>query len=396
MNFPCNPEPVKCVYLLSTGIGTPSLSPERFPMKTHRLTPPLAFLFLFTMLASVAVAADFEKEFTFDGKELLVSNMIGKIEIVAGSSGAFRVLVSVHGEDAEEGLLEFVTEDGSKSALAVKFPLDDHTKYTYPALGRNSSTTITFNEESDNGGSWLKKVFSGFGGKKVTVKGKGNGLELWADVTIEVPSRSILEVRHGVGEIQAIGLEADVNLDSHSGPISVENLKGDMLADTGSGRVAALGVEGDVNIDTGSGSVRVTNCNGAEILVDTGSGSVKVEKVSCKYLLVDTGSGNVEAKGIEADKAKIDTGSGSVFLQLDRMGEGRFVIDTGSGGIELVLPSDASARIMADTGSGSVRNKVDGADVTVAARDELEMTVGAGTAKVTLDAGSGSITVRQN
>jgi hypothetical protein len=365
-------------------------------MKSHRLTLPLALLFLFTLLANAAVAAEFEKEFTFDGKELLVSNMIGKIEIVAGSSDEFRVLVTVRGDDATEDLLEFITEDGSKSALAVKFPLDDHTKYTYPALGRNSSTTITFNEESDHGGSWLKKVFSGFGGKKVTVKGKGNGLELWADVTIEVPARRILEVRHGVGEIQAVGLEADVNLDTHSGAISVENLKGDLLADTGSGRVAALGVEGDVNVDTGSGSVRVSNCTGAEILVDTGSGSVKVETVSCKYLLIDTGSGSVEAKGIEADKAKIDTGSGSVFLQLDRMGDGRFVIDTGSGGIELVLPADASARIMADTGSGSVRNKVDGADVAVAERDELEMTVGAGAARVTLDAGSGSITVSQN
>ena len=365
-------------------------------MKSHRLTLPLALLFLFTLLAGAALATEFEKEFTFDGKELLVSNMIGKIEVVAGSSDEFRVLVTVRGDDATEDLLEFITEDGSKSALAIKFPLDDHTKYTYPPLGRNSSTTISFHEENDHGGSWLKKVFSGFGGKKVTVKGKGNGLELWADVTIEVPARRILEVRHGVGEIQAVGLEADVNLDTHSGAISVENLKGDLLADTGSGRVAALGVEGDVNIDTGSGSVRVTSCNGAEILVDTGSGSVKVETVSCKYLLVDTGSGSVEAKGIEADKAKIDTGSGSVFLQLDRMGDGKFVIDTGSGGIELVLPADASARIMADTGSGSVRNKVDGADVAVAERDELEMTVGAGAARVTLDAGSGSITVSQN
>ena len=368
-------------------------------MKSHRLAPPaapMAFLLLFILLAGAAPAAEFTREFTFAGKELLVSNMIGRIEVKEGSSDAFQVFVTVRGDDATEDLLKFVTEDGSKSALAIKFPLDDHTRYTYPDLGSNSSATITFHESSDSGGSWLKKVFSGFGGKKVTVKGKGNGLELWADVTIEVPARRALEIRHGVGEIQVVGVEADVNLDIHSGSIRVEKLKGDLLADTGSGRVTALGVEGDVNIDTGSGRVQVSQCRGAEVLVDTGSGSVELETVSCKYLLVDTGSGRVEAKGIKADKAKIDTGSGSVFLQLDRMGDGRFVIDTGSGGIELILPADASARILADTGSGSVRNKVDGADVAVAERDELEMTVGAGTAKVTLDAGSGSITIRQN
>jgi hypothetical protein len=367
-------------------------------MKSHRLIQPatsMAFLFLFTLLAGAALAVEFEREFTFESKELLVSNMIGHVEVKEGVSDAIRVLVSVRGEDAAEGLLEFVTEEGSKGALAIKFPLDDHTKYTYPALGKDSSTTITFRDDSDHGSSWLKKVFSGFGGKKVTVKGKGNGLELWADVTIEVPANRILEVRQGVGEILASGVEADLTLDTHSGQISVENLTGDLLADTGSGRVEAMGVEGEVNIDTGSGSVLVANCHGSEVLVDTGSGSVKAEGVDCKYMLVDTGSGRVEATAIKADKAKIDTGSGSVFLHLDRMGSGRFVIDTGSGSIELVLPSDASAQIMADTGSGSVRNKVAGAVVTVAARDELEMTVGDGAARVTLDAGSGSITVRQ-
>ena len=366
-------------------------------MKSNGRNPlalPMAFLIVFTLLAGAALAAEFEKEFTFDGKELLISNMIGAIKIKEGSSDAFQVLVSVRGEDASEGLLDFIIhEDGN--ALAIKFPLDEHTKYTYPPLGRNSSTSIHFRDDDDHDGSWLKKVFSGFGGKKITVKGKGNGLEMWADVTIEVPARHILEVRHGVGEIQASGLEADLTLDTHSGPISVENLQGDLLADTGSGRVAALNVDGEVNIDTGSGSVRVGNCSGSEVKVDTGSGSVEAEKIDCKYMLIDTGSGRVEARAIKADKAKIDTGSGSVVLQLDRMGDGRFVIDTGSGSIELILPGDASARIMADTGSGSVRNKVDGADVTVAARDELEMTVGSGKARVTLDAGSGSITVRQ-
>ncbi len=292
-------------------------------MKSHRRNPlvmSMALLITFTLFAVAAVGAEFEKEFTFDGKELLVSNMIGAIKIKEGSSDVFRVLISVQGEDAREELLEFITEEGSQSALAIKFPLDDHTKYVYPALGRNSSTSIHFQEEKDHGGSWLKKIFSGMNGKKVTVKGKGNGLEMWADVTIEVPARHILEVRHGVGEIMATGLEADLTLDTHSGRISVENLQGDLLADTGSGRVAVLNIEGEVNIDTGSGSVSVTNCSGSEIMVDTGSGSVEAEMIDCQYLLIDTGSGRVEARAIKADRAKIDTGSGSVVLQLDRMG----------------------------------------------------------------------------
>jgi len=364
-------------------------------MRSPLLAPRMALLVLIALLAGAAGAAEFEREFTFSGKELLVSNLIGEIEVIEGTSDAFQILASVRGEDAAEGLVDFLVTEGRKGSLVIQFPLDDHQKYTYPALGRDSSTSITFREDNDPGGSWLKKVFSGSSGKKITVKGKGNGLELWVDVTIEVPARRILEVRHGVGEIRALGVEADLSLDNNSGQISVENITGDLMADTGSGRVAAVGVEGEVNIDTGSGSVRVVNCRGSEVRVDTGSGGVEAEQVDCRYLLIDTGSGKVKASAIKADQAKIDTGSGSVFLHLDRMGTGRFVVDTGSGGIELVLPKEASAKITADTGSGSIRNQVAGADVTLAERDELEMTVGDGAARVILDAGSGSITIRQ-
>jgi len=101
----------------------------------------------------------------------------------------------------------------------------------------------------------------------------------------------------------------------------------------------------------------------------------------------------VKARRIGADKAKIDTGSGSAELNLDRMGDGEFIIDTGSGSIKLVLPEGASARITADTGSGKVHNEIAGAKIRHKERDEIDMTVGDGDAKVTLDAGSGSITI---
>jgi len=59
------------------------------------------------------------------------------------------------------------------------------------------------------------------------------------------------------------------------------------------------------------------------------------------------------------------------------------------------VPDGASARIEADTGSGKVRNKIEDADVSHQERDEILMTVGDGEARVTLDAGSGSITIRR-
>jgi hypothetical protein len=59
-----------------------------------------------------------------------------------------------------------------------------------------------------------------------------------------------------------------------------------------------------------------------------------------------------------------------------------------------VLPAGASARVTADTGSGRIHNEVAGSVVRLRERDELEMVVGAGDARVSLDAGSGSVTIR--
>lgn len=351
----------------------------------------LTILTLLLTIPAAALADEFTRDFTFDGDKLVVANLVGGIEVVPAAGDEFKVTVDVRGSEADEALLNFLVEEGSKGKLAVQFPVEDHDDYIYPELGRNSKTTIHI--EDDDSGSWIKKVFSGIYGKKVTVKGRGNGLEMWADVTIEVPRGRELEVYHGVGRIGAADVTADLVLDTHSGPIEVDDVEGDVLCDTGSGSVTVEDVDGNVNVDTGSGSVRGSDLEGDEVLVDTGSGSVDLDDVECRELVVDTGSGAVQARGIGADKANIDTGSGSVELEFVRMGAGKFVIDTGSGSIDLALPSGASAHVTADTGSGRVRNEIKGADVRHMEKDELEMTVGGGDARVSLDAGSGSVTI---
>ena len=344
------------------------------------------------LILALPALADHERTFTFDGNELEVIDMIGAVAVTRAPGDQFTVKVTVRGGDATEDLLEFKVREGRDAGLAVVFPTAEHDDYIYPPLGRDSKTRIHFHQGKDEG-SWLKKIFNG--GGAVEVRGKGSGLEVWADLEIGVPEGGSLKMLLGVGEIAAQDMDGDLNLDTNSGRVRAENVKGDLLVDTGSGAVEAVDITGSVNIDTGSGSVVVRGVKGDKVLVDTGSGAVKVTDVTCSELHVDTGSGGVKARGVKTDRAKIDTGSGSVVLELDEMGTGRFVIDTGSGSIELALPEGASARIEADTGSGRVHNKIENADVRHLERDELLMTVGDGEARVTLDAGSGSITIRR-
>lgn len=123
-------------------------------------------------------------------------------------------------------------------------------------------------------------------------------MELWADVIVRVPRGTALTVRHGVGEITAADLAADLDLDICSGPVRVEGLDGDLR------------------------------------------------------------------------------------------------IDTGSGGIDLRLPPQASAQLTAETGSGTIHVDLPGVRLRWQERNEVAFHIGAGGARVVLDAGSGSIRIR--
>jgi hypothetical protein len=86
-------------------------------------------------------------------------------------------------------------------------------------------------------------VISELFGGKVTVKGSGSGLEMWADVEVRVPSGATLSVRHGVGELRATGVKGELDMELRSGPVVVDAVDGDAR----------------VRIGTGSGGIRIAS-----------------------------------------------------------------------------------------------------------------------------------------
>ena len=346
-----------------------------------------------TLLAPVrAHGAEVTRDFTFAAGNLDVTNLIGAIDVRQGAGDQFRVTVNLRGDDMTADLVKLVEDKG---ALEIRFPLEQHSTYVYPALGRNSSTTTTMHEPDKGERSWLRRTFGMLAGKRVTVRGKGSGLEAWADVTIEVPAGSSLTVRNTVGNVSALDLKADLDLQTSTGGMDIRGIQGSLVLDTGSGDVAVVGVDGDLDVDTGSGHVELSDCRGQAAKLDTGSGSVKVNGLRVATLSVDTGSGDVTVKAVAADEATIDTGSGNVDIEIERMGEGRFLLDTGSGDVDLALPAGASARITADTGSGGVDSRVPGHDFEKLDDGRRRLILGEGAAEVRMDTGSGSVTVSQ-
>jgi hypothetical protein len=329
------------------------------------------------LAAGSARAENVDRSFTIAGEKLSLVNLVGEIRVETGTGSGFEVGVAVRGRDAGPDVVRFDQQDGADAHLLVQYPLKDEETLVYPGLGHGSNSSFTPPRgtawgESDTGtGSFLHR-----GGRQVRIRGRGRGLEVWADVTVLVPAGKKLEIRHGAGKITATNVQSDLLLDSCVGAVEVAGIHGEVSVDTGSGEVSARDTDGDLAIDTGSGSVTLVRCRGGRVSVDTGSGSV-------------------DADGIEVDDLQIDTGSGEVTVALTRMGKGSFVIDTGSGSIDFRVPPGASADIRADTGSGGISVDLAQAKLRRHEEDEVAVTIGNGEASVTLDAGSGSIRITQ-
>ena len=163
---------------------------------SHLRRLALATLTLLALTAGLPALAGFDQERSFKSDELTVHNMIGEIRISGHGGSEFEVLVQVRGKDAGSDLLRIEVDEGSSPELAVVFPLDKEKSYVYPAMGSKSKSSFTLDKE---GAGWLSSLLGSISSRKITVKGSGSGLEVWADVEIRVPAGGSLVMKHRRG-----------------------------------------------------------------------------------------------------------------------------------------------------------------------------------------------------
>lgn len=305
------------------------------------------------------------------GDRVALYNVAGEVRVEAGSGSDVVVEVTRGGAEADRLRVERVDEDG-RQAVRVVYP---STSVVYPRMGPRSNTNST----SDRF----------FGGERVEVRGSGDGVEAWADVTVRVPAGRDLNVYLLVGTIEAEGVTGDLYLDTASGDVSASSITGNLGIDTGSGDVVVRDVDGATDVDTGSGSIRAEGVVGGSIRFDTGSGEVTARGLEAPSIVVDTGSGEVDLEDVASADVVIDTGSGSVALGM-LTDVDRLEVDTGSGSITVRLPASAGAEVEMDTGSGSLDLELP-LEARTVRRDYIEGRLGDGRGTIELDTGSGSI-----
>lgn len=313
------------------------------------------------------------------GRSVAIFNLAGHVEIVPGSGSDVVVRIARGGADAASLQIETGTVRGV-STLRIVYP---HDQIVYPEMIRGSSTSVTVRED----GTFSR--WSEGRGDRVQIRERGDGLEAWADLVIEVPAGRELSVYQAVGEVAAEGVEGEVAIDTGSGAVRAVDTSGPLSIDTGSGTVEVRGVAGDLLVETGSGRVDVADVRGGEIAIDTGSGRVTGAGLSAESVTVETGSGAIELQAVAAPAISLDTGSGSIDVELLEDVD-RLHADTGSGSVTVRAPDRLGAVVEIETGSGGIDLDFP-ADLRSTRRNRVEGTIGDGRGEIRIDTGSGGV-----
>jgi DUF4097 and DUF4098 domain-containing protein YvlB len=341
------------------------------------------------LLAAVALSATattfaHAQSYELSGRHVAVYNLVGQVNVQPARGSAVTVDVNVGGPDGGE--LQIETGDIDDAAtLRVIYPDD---QVTYSEWGRRSRTEVRVRDD----GTFGDRDWSGrFRGDRVTISGRGGGLDAFADLTIAVPAGQRISVYLAVGEAIIENVNGDIRIDTHSAPVHATGTRGSLFVDVGSGQVEVHDAEGEINLDTGSGSVEASNISGSSLLIDTGSGRVTATGVAVDELHIDTGSGGITAERVSAPNILLDTGSGSVELEVTDNAD-NIEIDTGSGGVRVIVPESFGAQVDIDTGSGGIELDM---PITMRRwqRDHVQGTIGNGGGRLLIDTGSGSVRI---
>jgi DUF4097 and DUF4098 domain-containing protein YvlB len=134
--------------------------------------------------------------------------------------------------------------------------------------------------------------------------------------------------------------DANVNLESATGPLRAERLHGDVEAEGSNAAIDVRDISGShVHVKTMAGAVTLTNIRDGHVEIDSVSGDVTLNAVTGPLVRVSSTTGRIQYDG-----------------DFGYAGEYRF--NSHSGNIDATIPQDTSADIKAQSVRGEVQNDV--------------------------------------
>jgi hypothetical protein len=162
----------------------------------------------------------------------------------------------------------------------------------------------------------------------------------WASFSIGFSMRSTrVEV--------SVPREADLDISTGDGAITIAPVAGDIRAHTGDGAIDVEGLRGRVELTTGDGRVHAAGLDG-ELIARSGDGGMRVEG-RFDRLEVGTADGRVTATALEGSRLAgewdLHSGDGSLTLRVPTTLRADLDLRTGDGGLSVGLPVETSGRM---------------------------------------------------
>ena len=356
----------------------------------RQFTPALTIAALaFATLAAVQPAAAAPATKTVDhsipaGGAVTIANLAGRVVLTPSAGGPVKVVAVVNAEGSSPQetsdliqAMRWVQEPDGTWNLA--YPVDRYDAFVFPDRLRSMGSQ-----------SQVK-----FRGRRVRIYGgaRRDVPVLYADLTITVPKGVQLKVVNTVGGMRGDNLSANLTLDTGSGNIKLDGVAGKLDVDTGSGEIELSRIAGDTNADTGSGDVTIDDIAAETLKIDTGSGDVTVTNATLRSFDGDTGSGGISVDGSGIQTFRADTGSGDVTLRGDLSAARVIDVDTGSGEVDIFGGPAFEFDLDTDLGSGDVSIGYADAELRRDRREIVGARRGSGHTRVTVDTGSGDVTL---
>lgn len=205
-------------------------------------------------------------------------------------------------------------------------------------------------------------------GARVTIRthmvNKPNGDETRVDYDVQLPS------------------DASLTIDSGSGDVKIEN------------------VRGNVTVDSEEGQVDIRGVNGGFVQVQSVNAGISLRNLQRTRAQVTSTGGNIQLNGVSGPNVTARSTTGNISFAGDFSGGGSYLLTNHSGEISVSLPASASVDLTARSIQGSVENDFPfqkPAQPGFAAKEgkALAGTANAGASSVELRSFSGRIRVKK-
>lgn len=340
-----------------------------------------------TLSASPAIPAD---------GSVQVENLAGHMSVSQGA--AFEVTATVMAGGAQAQALAQtirldVTTSGKQVTVHVHYPVNRHDRYRFHADYINDQVCmlgiICF-----HGNSYSDMDYQG---KRVRVYQNGDeGVPLYVNVTVELPSGIHASFLNGAGLLQATKLANSLSLQTRGGNISAQQIHGDLTTksdggDTSLGHVTSQ----NLVVNTDGGDLNATQLEGVAQLKTSG-GDLTLNDAG-GTLQAASGGGDMHLSGNLSVLGKLDarTGGGDLRLIGDLVGLRDLSVSTG-GGDAVLRVTGLSMHLDARAGGGNVNVHLPDVTNMRSGDDYFSGDLGKAAGSGTIDSGGGDITVSGN